>query len=196
MRQAQIKRETLETVIDGTLSLDGQGRADVDTGIAFFDHMLESFTRHGGFDLTLSAKGDLDVDAHHTMEDIGLVLGALLKNTLGERRGIQRFGTAYVPMDEALARVVIDISGRPHLSYDVALPPIQVGGVNVMLFREFFQAFVNNAAITMNVCLLDGDEPHHAIEAVFKALAKALDNATRLDAARSDQIPSTKGTLD
>jgi imidazoleglycerol-phosphate dehydratase len=195
MRKAEKQRNTLETKISGRLLIDGSGKSEISTGIAFFDHMLDSFARHGGFDLTLSAQGDLDVDAHHTVEDTGLVLGTLLKDALGERRGIQRFGSAYVPMDEALARVVVDISGRPHLSYDVDLEPLMTGGMNVMLFREFFQAFANSAGITLNVCLVSGDEPHHAMEAVFKALAKALDGATRVDP-RSDDVPSTKGTLD
>jgi imidazoleglycerol-phosphate dehydratase len=195
MRKAEKKRNTLETKISGRLVIDGSGKSEISTGIAFFDHMLDSFARHGGFDLTLAAQGDLDVDAHHTVEDTGLVLGTLLKDALGERRGIQRFGSAYVPMDEALARVVVDISGRPHLSYDVDLEPLMTGGMNVMLFREFFQAFANSAGITLNVCLVSGDEPHHAMEAVFKALAKALDGATRVDP-RSDDVPSTKGTLD
>jgi imidazoleglycerol-phosphate dehydratase len=195
MRKAEKQRNTLETKISGRLLIDGSGKSEISTGIAFFDHMLDSFARHGGFDLTLSAQGDLDVDAHHTVEDTGLVLGTLLKDALGERRGIQRFGSAYVPMDEALARVVVDISGRPHLSYHVDLEPLMTGGMNVMLFREFFQAFANSAGITLNVCLVSGDEPHHAMEAVFKALAKALDGATRVDP-RSDDVPSTKGTLD
>ena len=195
MRKAEKQRNTLETKISGRLLIDGSGKSEISTGIAFFDHMLDSFARHGGFDLTLAAQGDLDVDAHHTVEDTGLVLGTLLKDALGERRGIQRFGSAYVPMDEALARVVVDISGRPHLSYHVDLEPLMTGGMNVMLFREFFQAFANSAGITLNVCLVSGDEPHHAMEAVFKALAKALDGATRVDP-RSDDVPSTKGTLD
>ncbi len=195
-RKAEKKRETLETRITGALVIDGDGGAQVETGLPFFDHMLDSFARHGGFDLNLSAHGDLEVDPHHTVEDVGLVLGALIKDALGDRRGIKRFGAAYVPMDDALARVVIDLSGRPHMTYKVDLEPVSVGGINVKLFREFFQALTNGAGMNLNINLIDGDEPHHAIEAVFKAFAKALEQAVATDAKRPDKVPSTKGSLD
>ena len=193
-RQADIRRETRETNIELGLMLDG-GDVSIETGLPFLDHMLEAFARHGRFGLRVVAKGDLQVDAHHTIEDLGLVLGDALRQALGDKAGITRFGTAYVPMDEALARVCIDLSGRPHLGYRVASPAVEVGGFHSRLFVEFFQAFANRGGVTLHIDLLAGEEVHHAFEAVFKAFGRALDQATSLDP-RTTGVPSTKGVLD
>jgi imidazoleglycerol-phosphate dehydratase len=194
-RQADIQRKTRETDIQLQLGLDGQAPVCVQTGLPFFDHMLEAFARHGRFALTVDAKGDLEVDAHHTIEDLGLVLGDALREALGDKSGIVRFGTAYVPMDEALARVSLDLSGRPCLAYRLTSPAVEVGGFHSRLFREFFQAFVNRGGVTLHIDLLAGEEVHHAFEAVFKAFGRALDQATALDP-RTTGVPSTKGVLD
>jgi imidazoleglycerol-phosphate dehydratase len=194
-RQADIERKTKETDIRLQFELDGKQPVCVETGLPFFDHMLEAFARHGRFGLQLNAVGDLQVDAHHTMEDIGLVLGDALREALGDKSGIVRFGTAYVPMDEALARVSLDLSGRPCLAYRLESPAVEVGGFHSRLFREFFQAFVNRGGVTLHIDLLAGEEVHHAFEAVFKAFGRALDQATALDP-RSTGVPSTKGVLD
>ncbi len=194
-RQAHIERKTSETDISLSFCVDGGDACSISSGLPFMDHMLTAWSRHGRFGLTLDATGDLEVDAHHTMEDIGLVLGQAIREALGDKRGIVRFGSAFVPMDEALARVVIDLSGRPHLSYRVQTPSAEVGGIGVRLFREFFQALVNTSAMTLHVDLLTGEESHHIVEAIFKAFGRALDQATSLDPCCTD-VPSTKGVLE
>jgi len=194
-RRSNIKRTTRETDIQLQLELDGPGSVRVSTGLPFCDHMLEAFARHGRFGLDIAAKGDLEVDAHHTIEDLGLVLGDAFREALGDKAGIARFGTAYVPMDEALARVSLDLSGRPCLAYRLTSPAVEVGGFHSRLFREFFQAFVNRGGVTLHIDLLAGEEAHHAFEAVFKAFGRALDQATQLDP-RSTGVLSTKGVLD
>ena len=193
-RTAEIERATKETNIALTLVLDGTGKASVETGVPFLDHMLASFARHGRFDLTVSAKGDLQVDAHHTIEDIGLVLGQAVKEALGDKSGIERYGYALIPMDDALARVALDLSGRPFLGYRVKLRSVEVGGFQARLFREFFQALANTGAITLHIDLLAGEETHHIFEAIFKGFSKALSQAVRIDPARLG-VPSTKGVL-
>ncbi len=187
-----LKRKTKETDIVCTINLDGKGFSEIDTGIPFFDHMLTSFARYGRFDLKLSAKGDLEVDYHHTVEDVGLVLGGAILGALGDARGIERFGAFLLPMDDALARVVIDISGRPYLSYNVNYSEERVGKFPVSLVVEFLRALSNEAKLTLHVDLLKGNNAHHIIEAIFKALGKALGMAVSLT---GDDIPSTKGLL-
>ena len=191
-RLAENTRKTRETDICVRLSLDG-GDVSVSTGMGFFDHMLNAFGCHGGFGLHLKAAGDLDVDQHHTMEDTGLALGQALKDALGDRRGITRFGSALVPMDESLARVVLDLSGRPCLAWRVELPQPEAGRIPVRLFREFMQGFVNASGTTMHVDLIACEESHHGLEAIFKAFGRALAQAASLTG--SDAIPSTKGVL-
>ena len=193
-RNAQIRRTTKETDIQVEYCLDG-GTADISTGLGFFDHMLNAFACHGGFGLKLRATGDLDVDQHHTMEDTGLALGQALLSALGDKRGITRFGTSFVPMDEALARVVIDLSGRPFLAWRATFPQDTVGnGISVRLFREFLQALANSASATIHVDLLACEESHHGLEAIFKAFGRALAQAVALRPGCQD-IPSTKGSL-
>jgi imidazoleglycerol-phosphate dehydratase len=194
LRTAEIERKTNETAIRVRLSLDEVEPCQIETGIAFLDHMLQAFAKHGRFALTVCAKGDLQVDAHHTMEDLGLVLGQALRQALGDKSGIERFGSAAVPMDDALARVVVDLSGRPYLGYRVQPQTIEAGGVNVRLFREFFQALVNTGGVTLHIDLLAGEEIHHIIEAVFKAFGRALAQAMRVDP-RVQGVLSTKGVL-
>lgn len=194
-RTASLKRTTSETDIDLTLSLDGSGRADIATGIGFLDHMLTALARHALFDLTLRATGDLHIDFHHTTEDVGIVLGRALAQALGEKRGIRRFGEALVPMDEALAEVAIDISGRPFLAWDVVFEQPKVGEMDTELFAEFFRAFAFNALITLHVARRAGANAHHVAEACFKALARALRVAVEIDPRLGDAIPSTKGAL-
>ncbi len=193
-RSADVKRKTRETDNCLALGLDGSGATKVDTGLPFVDHMLQAMAKHGYFDLNLIARGDLEVDAHHTIEDLGLTLGQAIKEAVGDKRGIRRYGSAHVPLDEALARVVIDLSGRPFLAYNVRCDDRMVGGFNARLFREFFQALVNAGGITLHIDLLAGEEIHHIFEAVFKAFGRALDEATTLDL-RCTGIPSTKGAL-
>ena len=193
-RTANVKRKTRETDNCLALGLDGTGAATVDTGLPFLDHMLQAMAKHGYFDLNIIAKGDLDVDAHHTIEDLGLTLGQAIREAVGDKRGIRRYGCAHVPLDEALARVVIDLSGRPYLAYNVGCDDRQVGGFDARLFREFFQALVNAGGITLHIERLAGEEIHHIFEAVFKAFGRALDEATSLDL-RCTGIPSTKGAL-
>jgi len=193
-REATIERVTKETDIRVNVVLDGSGQASVASGIPFFDHMLSAFARHGYFDLDLNAVGDLEVDAHHTMEDIGLVMGQALGEALGDKSGIARFGCSSVAMDEALARVVVDISGRPYLGYRVDTRDSEVGGVNTRLFREYFQALANAAGLTLHIDLLYGEEVHHCLEAVYKAFGRALGQAVGLDP-RCTGVPSTKGVL-
>ncbi len=193
-RRGEITRTTRETDIRVSLGLDGGQVCDVTTGIPFLDHMLGAFAKHGYFDLRIVATGDLEIDAHHTMEDLGLVLGQALGQACGGKAGIERYGWAFVPMDEALVRVAVDLSGRPCLSYQLNPPSTTVGGVDVRLFREFFQALVNASGMALHIDMLHGDEAHHILEAAFKALGRALDRATRLDP-RCTGIPSTKGVL-
>ena len=194
MRSATLQRDTKETQIRGTLRIEGRGRYEVSTGIRFFDHMLELFTKHGFFDLTLRAKGDLHVDHHHTVEDVGLVLGQVLREALGDKAGIRRFGEATVPLDEALVQVVVDLSGRPFLVYEAAVKQQKIGEFDVELIHDFLLALVNQAGMNLHVRMLSGRNPHHVVEAAFKGLARALDLATQRDA-RVSGVLSTKGTL-
>lgn len=194
MRKAEVKRKTTETDIYVELNIDGKGSYDIKTGIGFFDHMLSLFAKHGLFDLKVIAKGDLEVDTHHTVEDVGIVLGTAFLKASGDKKSIKRFGTFYVPMDEALVRVSLDISGRPYLYYDLPLKAERVGDFETETLEEFFRAFSYNFGITLHVELLHGVNTHHIIEASFKALGKALDEALKLDE-RIEGIPSTKGIL-
>jgi imidazoleglycerol-phosphate dehydratase len=191
-RTATKSRKTKETDIKVTLNLDGTGQCQVTTGIPFFDHMLDQIARHGHFDLEVSAKGDLQIDGHHTVEDVGLVLGEALREALGDRRGISRFGHAYVPLDEALTRVVIDLSGRPYLVYKVEFKSARVGDLQTELVEEFLKAFVQEGRFNLHVENMYGRNQHHIAETVFKATARALHLATRVEHA---EIPSTKGVL-
>ena len=193
-RTATINRKTKETSIQLTLNLDGKGAAELNTGIPFLDHMLEQIARHGLIDLTIKANGDLQVDAHHTVEDIGICLGEALHDAFGDKAGIIRYGYAYVPLDEALSRVVLDLSGRPGLEYHVEFPKETVGGFDIELFKEFFQAVSNHGRITLHVDALRGDNNHHIIETVFKAFGRALRMAVTRDS-RQAGVPSTKGAL-
>ncbi len=194
-RQAKIDRATKETSIRIKLDIDGTGKIKVDTGIPFMDHMLTLMAAHGFLDLEITAKGDTEVDDHHTVEDLGICLGKAIKEALGEKKGIRRYGEATIPMDEALARVVMDISNRPGLAYRVSLKKTTTGTFDVDLVTEFFRALVTNAGITMHVDLLAGDEPHHVAEGIFKAFARALDQACSLDNRLGEGVPSTKGLL-
>jgi imidazoleglycerol-phosphate dehydratase len=194
-RTAEIARKTRETTIRLKVDLDGSGRARVKTGIGFFDHMLEALARHGLLDLEVEATGDLQVDGHHTVEDTGIVLGQAVAQALGERAGICRYADATVPLDDALVRAVIDVSGRPYLAYHVDIPKWQMlGDYDVFLTPEFFRALVLNAGLTVHLDLIRGENPHHIVEAAFKAFARALDQATRRDP-RVTGVPSTKGVL-
>jgi imidazoleglycerol-phosphate dehydratase len=194
-RIAKSRRRTAETEIDLELNLDGSGKADIATGIPFFDHMLELFTHHGLFDLKLRAEGDLSVDYHHTVEDVGIVLGDVLRQTLGDKKGIQRYGFCLLPMDECLCRFVLDLGGRAHLVYRVAAQQQFVRDFNIVLVREFFQAFANSAAANVHIELLYGDEPHHVAESIFKGFGRTLGQCVQLDPRRAGAIPSTKGTI-
>lgn len=195
MRTAELSRKTRETSIRVKVDLDGTGRAQVKTGIGFFDHMLEALARHGLLDLEVETTGDLQVDGHHTVEDTGIVLGQAIVQALGNRAGIRRYADATVPLDEALVRAVIDVSGRPFLEYHVEIARWQMlGDYDVFLTPEFFRALVLNAGLTVHLDLLRGDNPHHIVEATFKAFARALEQAVRLDA-RVTGVPSTKGVL-
>ena len=193
-RSAELERTTAETRIKLSLNLDGSGKAAINSSVAFLDHMLNLFARHGLFDLTVEANGDIDIDFHHTVEDIGIVLGTAVRQALGDKQGIRRYGFARVPMDETLAEVTLDISGRPYLVYQVELPKVKVGDFDTELTREFFQAFANNCGCNLHINVLYGDNVHHIIEACFKAFARALDEATRLDQ-RVSGVLSTKGVL-
>ncbi len=194
-RSATISRKTSETDITLSLDLDGTGKADIATGIGFLDHMLTALARHALFDLTVRADGDLHIDMHHTTEDVGIVLGRAVAQALGEKRGIRRFGSAVVPMDEALAEAAIDISGRPFLAWSVSFAQPKVGAMDTELFEEFFRAFATNALITLHVVQKAGTNTHHVAEACFKALARALRVAVEMDPRVGDAIPSTKGSL-
>ena len=192
-RAAENRRSTKETTVEVQLTLDGRGKAEIATGIGFLDHMLELLTHHGGLDLSVRAQGDLHVDFHHTVEDVGLVLGDCLEQALGDRAGVNRFGLAYVPLDEALSRVVVDLSGRPYLDWRVRFTAERVGDLPTELFQDFFRALSDRSKVTLHVETLHGDNNHHIIETVFKAFARSLRQATRLTG--SSSVPSTKGTL-
>jgi imidazoleglycerol-phosphate dehydratase len=194
-REAKIERKTKETDIRLKLNLDGEGLCRVNTGIPFMDHMLTLMAAHGFMDLDLKATGDREIDDHHTVEDLGICLGMALRKALDEKRGITRYGAAIVPMDEALARVVVDVSNRPSLSYRVPLRKRVTGTFHVGLIKEFFRALVIQSGITMHVDLLFGEDPHHISEALFKAFARALDEATALESRMKGKVPSTKGLL-
>ena len=194
-RKATVTRNTLETQITVAVNLDGSGAADFDTGVPFLEHMLDQIARHGMMDLSVNAKGDLHIDAHHTVEDIGITLGQAFAEAVGEKKGILRYGHAYVPLDEALSRVVVDFSGRPGLVYEVPFTRGQVGGFDVDLFLEFFQGFVNHAMVTLHIDNLRGDNSHHQAETVFKAFGRALRMALTADPAMAGVTPSTKGVL-
>ncbi|MGN0879339.1 MAG: imidazoleglycerol-phosphate dehydratase HisB [Oligosphaeraceae bacterium] len=193
-RRSEIERVTSETQVSVALDLDERSGVKVETGIGFFDHMLNALARHGGLGLSLTCKGDLWIDAHHSMEDTGLALGQALREALGDKRGISRFGFFYAPLDESLARTVIDLSGRPHLSWRCAFPEAEAGGVSVRLHHEFFQALANAAGMTLHVDLLACEESHHGLEAIYKSFGRALRQAVSLTGA-AGEIPSTKGTL-
>jgi len=193
-RTAAVERATKETRIKLSINLDGTGEAKVCTSVPFLDHMLDLFARHGLFDLIVEAQGDIDIDFHHTVEDVGIVLGQAIKDALGDKKGIRRYGQATVPMDETLASVAIDLSGRPYLVYNVRLPKVKIGEFDVELAREFFQALVNNLGANLHINVMYGDNVHHILEACFKATARALDMATQLDP-RIEGVLSTKGKL-
>lgn len=195
LRQASVNRETRETQIKLTFTVDGSGKSNIYTGIGFLDHMLELFAKHGFFDLEIEEKGDLQVDYHHSMEDLGLALGTAIAQALGDKAGIRRYGSCLLPMDEALAEVALDLSGRPYLVYNAEMPAAQVGDIDVRLFHEFFQALCVKAGLNMHIRLLAAGETHHALEAIFKAFAKALDMAVSFDP-RVKGVLSTKGVLD
>ncbi len=195
MRQAKVDRITKETQIRGALRIEGRGRYDVSTGIRFFDHMLELFTKHGGFDLTLHADGDLDVDQHHTVEDVGIVLGQLFAKALGDKRGINRAGYFVMPMDETLAVVAVDLSGRTALVYRDLVRVRMIGDLQAELVEDFFDGFVNNVGANLHVKVLYGRSSHHKVEAVFKCFARAMRVACAKDRRMKDELPSTKGLL-
>lgn len=194
-RTAKIERNTLETQIKIEINLDGDGSASFATGVPFLDHMLDQVARHGLIDIDIEAKGDLDIDAHHTVEDIGITLGQAFARALGDKKGIFRYGHAYVPLDESLSRVVIDFSGRPGLFYDVSYPRAMIGSFDVDLFREFFQGFVNHAGVSLHIDNLKGGNAHHIAETIFKALGRAIRMAIAPDPRMTGIMPSTKGTL-
>lgn len=195
MRKSDIKRKTAETDISLSLNVDGTGICAVDTGIGFLDHMLTLFARHGRFDLSLTCQGDTQVDDHHSVEDIGLCLGAALSGALGDMKGITRYGDIILPMDEALVLCAVDISGRSYLSYNLEVPNDKVGSMDTELVEEFLMAFVRKANVTLHIKQLSGSNSHHIIEACFKALARAIAKAVKIDDAFRDDIPSTKGVL-
>jgi imidazoleglycerol-phosphate dehydratase len=194
-RTATVNRKTAETEIALTLNVDGRGNATIATGVPFFDHMLTLFTKHGLFDLEVNAKGDVDVDYHHTVEDVGLVLGQAFKEALGTKVGIKRYGFFLLPMDESLARVAVDVGGRPHLVYEANPPTMFVRDFNIVLVKEFCRAFSNALGANLHVQLVYGEEPHHVAEAIFKCLARALDMATQIEPRAADLLPSTKGKI-
>ncbi|XDZ65604.1 imidazoleglycerol-phosphate dehydratase HisB [Alphaproteobacteria bacterium LSUCC0684] len=194
-RQGAVSRTTKETRIDATIQIDGTGAAEISTGIGFFDHMLEQLARHSLMDITLKAEGDLHIDTHHTVEDCGWALGAAFAEAIGDRSGIQRYGHFYLPMDEALSRVAVDVSGRPWLVWRVALTSPKLGSMDTEVFREFFQAFAQAAGITLHVETLYGFNSHHMIESCFKAMARALRLSTTVDPREDGRVPSTKGVL-
>ncbi|MGH2708460.1 MAG: imidazoleglycerol-phosphate dehydratase HisB [Actinomycetota bacterium] len=194
-RTGQVERITSETSVNVSVDLDGRGEVRCATGVGFFDHMLDQLGRHSGFDLEVEARGDLHVDSHHTVEDVGLALGAALSQALGDKRGLRRYGDTHVPMEEALVRVALDLSGRPYLDFHVPVTATQIGNYDTDLTAEFFTALTRTGGITMHVRLISGKNPHHIVEAVFKAVARALAEATAPDPRRFGEIPSTKGVL-
>lgn len=195
MRTATVSRNTLETQITVSINLDGTGVSRFDTGVPFLEHMLDQIARHGLIDLDIVAKGDLHIDAHHTVEDIGITLGQALAKAIGDKKGIRRYGHAYVPLDEALSRVVIDLSGRPGLSYGVTYTRSNIGQFDVDLFSEFFHGFVNHGMVTLHIDNLKGENAHHQAETIFKAFGRALRMAVEVDERAAGAMPSTKGTL-
>lgn len=195
MRIAEITRKTKETDIFLSLNLDGSGKSDIQTGVGFFDHMLTLFASHGMFDLTVKCNGDLEVDAHHTVEDVGICLGQAFTQCLGDKKGITRYADRVIPMDEALVLVATDISGRPYLDFDLPVRASKVGNFDTELVLEFFTAFVQNARLALHIKKLSGKNTHHIIEGCFKAFGRVMDNATVIDPRRADEIPSTKGEL-
>tara|TARA_B100000579_G_scaffold128959_1_gene104001 strand:- start:42 stop:641 length:600 start_codon:yes stop_codon:yes gene_type:complete len=195
MRKQSVKRKTKETDIEVNLNLDGKGKSSIDTGIGFLDHMIDQLSKHSLFDITIQAKGDLHIDYHHTTEDTALALGDAFNKSLGDKKGIHRFGQALSAMDETLSRVVVDCSNRPYLVWKVKLNKPKLGEMDTELFKEWFQAFAQNAGITLHVENLYGDNCHHIIESCFKGLARALRQAVLIDKSRVDEVPSTKGTL-
>ncbi len=194
-RTAEVSRDTAETRISVKINLDGSGEAKLNTGIGFFDHMLDQIARHALIDIEIQAQGDLHVDGHHTVEDVGIALGQAVRQAVGDKKGIRRYGHAYVPLDEALSRVVIDLSGRPGLFMNVAFKSGMIGGFDSQLAHEFFQGFANHALATLHIDNLRGDNAHHQAETVFKAFARALRSALELDVRAGEAIPSTKGSL-
>ncbi len=194
-RKAEVSRNTAETQIRVVLNLDGTGVANLSTGIGFFDHMLDQIARHGLIDLTIEAKGDLHIDGHHTVEDVGITVGQAMAKAVGDKRGLRRYGHAYVPLDEALSRVVVDFSGRPSLEMHVPFKSGMIGALDTQLVYEFFQGFVNHAGVTLHIDNLRGDNAHHQCETVFKAFARALRMALEIDPRAAGVIPSTKGSL-
>ena len=195
MRQAEVTRNTLETKISVRIDLDGTGKGTLDTGVAFFDHMLDQIVRHGLIDLDIRCEGDTHIDDHHTVEDVGITLGQAFVKAIGDKKGLRRYGHAYVPLDEALTRVVVDFSGRPGLHYFVNYTRARIGNFDVDLAREFFQGFVNHAGVTLHIDNLRGENAHHQCETVFKAFARALRSALTRDPRAAGTIPSTKGSL-
>ena len=194
-RKASVERNTKETQIEVSLLLDGQGQAELDIGIPFLEHMLEQVARHGLFNLSIKAKGDLEIDAHHTVEDVGITLGQAFTQALEDKKGIRRYASAYVPLDEALSRVVIDCSGRPGLEYNANYPRARVGDFDIDLVSEFFQGFVNHAMMTLHIDNIRGRNSHHIAETIFKAFGRALRVAVEIDPQMKDVLPSTKGAL-
>jgi imidazoleglycerol-phosphate dehydratase len=195
MRSAEITRKTAETDITISLDLDGTGRYDNQTGVGFFDHMLDQLSRHALIDMTIRANGDLHIDDHHTVEDVGIALGQALSRAMGDKTGIRRYGACLLPMDDALVRCALDLSGRPFLVWDLALPTQKIGTFDTELVREFFQAFSTHGGITLHIHQLEGINSHHIVEAAFKAVARALRDALETDPRKADAIPSTKGSL-
>jgi imidazoleglycerol-phosphate dehydratase len=195
MRIAEVSRNTLETQISVSINLDGTGASNFVTGLAFLDHMLDQVARHGMMDISIEAKGDLHIDAHHTVEDIGITLGQAFAKAVGDKKGVRRYGHAYVPLDEALSRVVLDVSGRPGLEFNVEFTRARIGEFDVDLIHEFFQGFTNHALVTLHVDNLRGDNAHHQAETIFKAFGRALRMAVELDPRMAGILPSTKGSL-
>ena len=196
LRQAEIQRKTNETEISVFLDIDGSGNSNIDTGVPFLDHMLHQISSHGLFDLNIKALGDIEIDDHHTNEDVGIALGKAFSKSLGDRKGINRFGHFLAPLDEALIQITLDCSGRPHLSYNLKIQSSKIGSYDTELVREFFIAFVNNSGITLHINQIQGVNAHHIVEATFKAFSRAMRMATEIDKRRSETIPSSKGMLE
>ena len=195
MRKAEVSRNTLETQIVASINLDGTGASQLASGLGFLDHMIDQIARHGMMDITIEAKGDLHIDAHHTVEDVGITLGQAFAKAVGDKKGVRRYGHSYVPLDEALSRVVLDLSGRPGLEFGVEFKRARIGDFDVDLIHEFFQGFVNHALVTLHIDNLRGDNAHHQAETIFKAFGRALRMASELDPRMAGIMPSTKGTL-